>query len=275
VTKLSQVCGLLFECVTCTLVAPDLGLERDVFLKVKGLVDEHCERLILEEEIFFFGTKNTTGVRVLAGSEVACLDGATATVHREDLGEWGGEVVLDKRDGDSGGAIEHCDVAMVGVRDPTRAGVDTDEGSIACGGATSLDEVTDKVVDSHDNGRVIDFGDGGRAVANVVDLLNELFSSLSEVVTDGLGNWLQVEWQDWEDRSGGVNCVDFVAIATDEGVLLQELFEHGGEGDSKDPTHLGNHGCVLRGQLLVHLRVRDGGGLGGDLLGEAAFGGSA
>jgi hypothetical protein len=123
----------------CTPVSPNLGLERDVLFEVEGFVDEHGERLVLEEEVFFFGMKNTVGVWVLAGSEVMGLDDAATTARREDLGEWGRKVVLDEGDGDLGGAIERCNVAMVGVWDPTRTGVDADEGSAACRGSTSLD----------------------------------------------------------------------------------------------------------------------------------------
>jgi hypothetical protein len=135
--------GLLLECATCTPVSPNLGLECNVLFKVKGFVDEHGEGLVFEEEVFFLGTKNTTGIRVLAGSEVACLDGAAVTACQEDLGERGREVVLDKQDGDSGGTIKCCDVAMVGVQDPTRAGVDTDKGSTTHGGMTPFNEVLD------------------------------------------------------------------------------------------------------------------------------------
>jgi hypothetical protein len=170
-TKLAQVHGLLLECAAGTPVSPDLSLERDVLLEVEGFVDEHREQLVLEEEVFFFGTKNTVGVWVLAGSEVTGLDGATATACRKDLGEWGGKVILDKGDWDPGGAIERRDVTVVGVWDLTRAGVDADEGSIACRGATSFDKVADEVINGHDDGRVIDFGDGGCATSNVDDLL--------------------------------------------------------------------------------------------------------
>jgi hypothetical protein len=45
---------------------------------IEGLVDEHGEWLVLEEEVFFFGAKNTMGVWVLAGSEVVGLNGAAA-----------------------------------------------------------------------------------------------------------------------------------------------------------------------------------------------------
>jgi hypothetical protein len=221
------VCGLLLECTTCTPVAPDLGLERNVFLEVEGFVDEHGEWLVLEEEVFFFGTKNTARVRVLAGSEVVGLDGATVTTHREDLGEWGREVILDKGDWDSGGAIECRDVAVVGVRDPTRAGVDADEGSVACGCATSFDEVADEVVNGHDDSGIVDFRGGRRAATDVYDLLYEFFSSGAEFMTDGFGDWLRVEQWDWEDRSGGIDRVNFVAVVADEGVLLRELLERG------------------------------------------------
>jgi hypothetical protein len=178
------------------------------------------EQLVLEEEVFFFGTKNTAGVRVLAGLEVAGFDGAAAATHRQNLGEWGQEVVLDEGDRDSGGTIKHHDVAMVGVWDPTRAGVDADKGVVVCWCATSLDKVTDKVIDSHDDGGVINLGDRGHAAADVGDLLDKLLRGEAEIVVDGFWDWLRVEWWDWKDGHGGVNCVDFVAIATDKGVLL-------------------------------------------------------
>jgi hypothetical protein len=63
----------------CTPVPPDLGLEHDILLEVEGFVDKHGKRLVLEEEVFFFGAKNTTGVWVLVGSEVAGLNGAATT----------------------------------------------------------------------------------------------------------------------------------------------------------------------------------------------------
>jgi hypothetical protein len=225
--KLAQVCGLLLECATCTLVSPDLGLECDVFFEVEGFVDKHCERLILKEKVFFFGAKNTAGVWVLAGLEVAGFNGATTTARCEDLGERGREVVLNEWDGDSSGAIECRDVAVVGVWDPTRAGVDADERSVACGGATSLDEVADEVVNGYDDSRVVDFGDRGRATSNVDDLLQELLCSNAEIVANGFGDQLGVEQGDWEDWSGGVNRMDFVAIATDEGVLFREFLQRG------------------------------------------------
>jgi hypothetical protein len=159
--KLTQVHSLLLECMMCTLVLPDLSLECDILLEVEGFVNKHGEGLVLEEKVFFFCTKNTPWVWVLAGSEVAGLNGVTVTVRQEDLGKQGWEVILDKGDRDLGGAIECGDVVMVGVWDPTRVRVDTDEGSVVSGGATSLDKVTDKVVDGHDNGGVIDFDDWG------------------------------------------------------------------------------------------------------------------
>jgi hypothetical protein len=182
----------------CTLVSPYLSLECDVLLEIEGLVDKHGEWLIFEEEVFFFCTKNTMGVGVLAGLEVMGLDSAAMSVHWEDLGEQGWEVVLDEGDRDSGSAIECGDVAVVGVQDLTRAGVDADEGSVVSGGTASFDEVGDKVVDGHDDSRVVDFGDGGGAMANVSNLLDELFSSKAEVVVDRFGDWLQVKWWDWE-----------------------------------------------------------------------------
>jgi hypothetical protein len=86
----------------------------------------------------------------------------------------------------------------------------------------------------------------------VDDLLNELLSSLSEVALDRFGDWLGVEWRDREDGHG-VDGMDFVTVATNEGVLFQEFLEHGREGDPEDPTCLGYHGCMLCGQFLVHL----------------------
>jgi hypothetical protein len=130
--------------------------------------------------------------------------------------------------------------------------VDANEGSVACGGAASFNEVSDKVVDGHDDGGVVDFGDGGRAAADVDDLLNELFSGLSEVALDRFGDWLGVKWQDQEDGHG-IDGMDFVTVATNEGVLFQEFLERGREGDPKDPTRLGYHGRMLCGQFLVHL----------------------
>jgi hypothetical protein len=247
------VCGLLLECVTCTPVAPNLGLERDVLLKVEGFVDEHGKWLVFEEEVFFFGMKNTTGVWVLVGSEVTGFNCTAMTMRREDLGEQGQEVILDEGDGDLGSAIKRCDVAVVGVQDPTRARVDADEGSVVGGCATSFDEVVDEVVDGHDDSRVVDFGDRGCAAANVVDLPNELFGGGAEVVVDRFWDQLWVERWDWEDWGGSVDCVDFVAVATDEGVLLRELFERGREGDPEDPACLRDHGHMLCGHLLVRL----------------------
>jgi hypothetical protein len=46
---------------------------------------------------------------------------------------------------------------MVGVGNPPGTGVDTDEGSVVCGGVTSHDEVSNKVIDSHDDCRVVNF----------------------------------------------------------------------------------------------------------------------
>jgi hypothetical protein len=212
--------GLLLECSTSTPVSPDFGLERDILFKVEGLVDKHGKRLVFKEKVFFFGVKNTAGIWVLAGSEVTGFDSAPAAACQEDLGKWGREIVLDEWDGDSGGAVKRCDIAVVGVRDPTRAGVDTDEGSVVRGCATSFDEVIDEVIDSHNDGRVVDFSDRGRAAADMGDLLNELFSSALEVMADGFRDWLRVKWWDWEDWGGGVDHVDFVAVATDKGVLF-------------------------------------------------------
>jgi hypothetical protein len=210
-----------------TLVAPDLGLECDVLLEVEGFINKHGEWLIFKEQVFFFGAKNTAGVWVLAGSEVAGLDGAATTAHREDLGERRQEVVLDEGDGDSGSAIERCNVAVVGVWDPTRAGVDADKGSVVRGCTASFNEVVDKVIDGHDDSGVVDFGDRGRAAADMGDLLDELFSGEAEVTVDGFWDQLQVEWRDWQDRGSGVDRVDFVAVAADEGVLFRELLERG------------------------------------------------
>jgi hypothetical protein len=209
----------------CAPISPDLGLECDILLEVKGFIDEHGEWLIFKEEVFFLGTKNTVGVRVLVGTEVAGFNSAAVTMRWEDFGEQGREVVLDERDGDPGGTIKCGDVAMVGVWNPTRARVDTNKGSVVCGGMTSFDEVIDKVVNSHDDSRVIDFGDGGCAAAEVVDLLDELFSGVAEVSTDQFGDWLWVEQGDWE--RGPVDCVDLVTITTNKGVLFWELLECG------------------------------------------------
>jgi hypothetical protein len=173
-----------------------------------------------------------------------------------------------------GGAIERGDIVVVGIWNPTRAGVDTDKGSAARGGATSLNEVVDEVVNGHNDSGVIDFGDRGCTVADMGDLLDESFCGEVEVVADGFGDQLRVERGDWKDGRGSINRVDFVAVATDEGVLFREFLECGGEGDPKDPAGLGDHGRVLRSQLLVRLRVYDGSGLDGDLFGKAAFGGS-
>jgi hypothetical protein len=184
--------------MACTPVLPDFCLEHDILLKLNGLINEHGEGLILKEEVLFFGTKNTAGVWVLAGSEFTGLNGTAVTTCHKDLGERGQEVVLNEGDWDLGGTIECGDVVVVGVQDPTRAGVDANEGSIACGGVTSLNEVADKVVDGHDDGGVVDFSDGGGVAANVGDLLNELFSGVLEIVVDGFGDRLQIEWGDRE-----------------------------------------------------------------------------
>jgi hypothetical protein len=109
----------------------------------------------------------------------------------------------------------------------------------------------------------------------VGDLLNELFSGSAEVMMDWFWDWLRVEQGDQEDWCSGVDRMDFVAAAADEGVLFRELLQCGGKGDPEDPACLGDHGRVLHNQLLVFLRVRDSGSLGGDLLCESAFGGSA
>jgi hypothetical protein len=87
-------------------------------------------------------------------------------------------------------------------------------------GATSLDEVIDEVVDGHDDGRVVDFSDGGGAMTNVGDLLKELFSSELEVMVNWCGDWLWVEWWDWESGRHSIDCMDFVTIVTDKGVLF-------------------------------------------------------
>jgi hypothetical protein len=131
--------------------------------------------------------------------------------------------------------------------------MDADEGSITSGGATSFDEVADKVVDGHDNSGVVNFGDGGGASADVGDLLNELFGGESEIVVDGLWDRLWVEWWDWESGRCNIDCMDFVTIASNERVLFREFFEHGGKGNAKDPASLGGYGRVLCGHLLVHL----------------------
>jgi hypothetical protein len=163
---------------------------------------------------------------------------------------------------------------MVGVQDLTRARMDADEGSAARRGSSSLDEVIDEVIDGHDDSRVVDFGDRGCAATDVGDLLKELFSSESEVTADRFWDRLRVEQRDREDWGSGIDRMDFIAVAANEGVLFRELLERGREGDPEDLAHLGDHGCVLHGHLRVRLRVRDGSSLDGDLLCKAAFGGS-
>jgi hypothetical protein len=109
---------------------------------------------------------------------------------------------------------------MVSVGDPSRTGMDTNEGSTLCWGTTLFNEISNKVIDGHDDHGVVNLRDRGGAMAYVSNLLTQLFGSKIEVVVDRFGNQLEVEWGNGKSRGSGVNCVDFVTSMSDERVLL-------------------------------------------------------
>jgi hypothetical protein len=60
--KLSQVFSLFFQCAAYIIVLVNLSLEGFISFEIECFIDEHGEWLIREEEVFFFGAKNSSGV---------------------------------------------------------------------------------------------------------------------------------------------------------------------------------------------------------------------